>query len=112
MLQKKENLIFNQLLINKWERTGSKNFDYCKAFIEYLNDIDGIYKNIEEYNPSKKLKTIIVFDDMIADMLANEKLNQIVYELFNRGRKLNISYIFITQSYFPVPKNIRLSYAH
>ena len=49
---------------------------------------------------------------MIADMLTNEKLNQIVYELFNRGRKLNISYIFITQSYFPVPKNIRLSYAH
>ena len=68
--------------------------------------MDQIYKNIEEYNPDKKRKILIVFDDMIADMLSNKKLHPIVNELFIRGRKLNI---FITQSYFAVPKNIRLN---
>ena len=71
--------------------------------------MDDIYKNIEEYNPNKKRKILIVFDDMIADMLSNKKLNPIVTELFIRGRKLNISLVFITQSYFAVPKNIRLN---
>ena len=67
--------------------------------------MDGIYKNTEEYNPNKKRKILIVFDDMIADMLSNEKLNSVVMELFIRGgRKLNISLVFITQSYFAVPK--------
>ena len=65
----------------------------------------GIYKNIEYYNPNKKRKILIVFDDMIADMLNNKKLNPIVSELFIRGRKLNISLAFITQSYFAVPKD-------
>ena len=74
--------------------------------------MDDIYKNIEEYNPSKKRKILIVFDDMIADMLSNKKLNPIVTELFIRGRKLNISLVFITQSYFAVPKNIRLNSTH
>ena len=68
-----------------------------------------IYKNIEEYNPNKKQKVLIVFDDMIADILSNKKLNPIVTELFIRGIKLNISIVFITQSYFTVPKNIRLN---
>ena len=68
--------------------------------------MDDIYKNIEEYNPSKKRKILIVFDVMIVDMLSNEKPNPIVTGLFTRGRKLNISFVFITQSYFPVPKNI------
>ena len=113
MLQKKDNVNFNQFLINKWERTqGSKHFNYCKAFIEYSNDIEDIYKNIEEYNPNKQLKIITVFDDMIADMLNNKKLNPIVSELFIRGRKFNISLVFITQSYFPVPKNVRLTSTH
>ena len=66
-----------------------------KAFIEYLNDMDDIYKNIKEYNPNKKWKILIGFDDMIADMLYNETLNAIVTELFIRGRKLNISVVFI-----------------
>ena len=66
-----------------------------------MNDI---YKNIQEYNPNKKRKILIVFDDMIADMLSNKKLNPIVTELFIRGRKLNISLVFITQSYFTVAK--------
>ena len=74
--------------------------------------MDDIYKNIEEYNPNKKRKILIVFDDMIADMLSNKKLNPIVTELLIRGRKLNISLVFITQSYFAVPKNIRLNSTH
>ena len=83
-----------------------------KAFIEYSNDMDYIYKNIEEYNPNKKRKILIVFDDKIADMVSNKKLNPVVTKLFIRGRKLNISRVFITQSYFAVPKNIRLNSAH
>ena len=63
-----------------------------------------IYKNIEEYNPNKKQKVLIVFDDMIADMLSNKKRNPMVTELLIRGRKLNISLIFMTQSYFALSK--------
>ena len=57
--------------------------------------MDDIYKNIEEYNENKKQKILIVFDDMIIDMLSNKKLSPIVAELFIRGRKLNISLVFI-----------------
>ena len=74
--------------------------------------MDDIYKNIEEYNSNKKRKILIIFDDMIADMFSNKKLNPIVPELFISGRKLNISLVFITQSYFAVPKNIRLNSTH
>ena len=74
-----------------------------------MNDI---YKNIEDYNPNKKQKILIVFDDMIAHMLSNKKLNAIVTELYVRGRKLNTSIVFITQSYFAVPKNVRLNSMH
>ena len=71
--------------------------------------MDNIYKNIEEYSLNKKRKILIVFDDMIVDMFSNKKLNSTGTELFIRGRKLNISLVFITQSYFAVPKNIRLN---
>ena len=70
------------------------------------------YKNINDYNPDKENKVLIVFDDMIADMINNKKLNSIVTELFIRGRKLNISLVFITQSYFKVPKDVRLNTSH
>ena len=70
-----------------------------------MNDI---YKNIQEYDPNKKHKILIVFDDMIADMLSNTNLNPVVTELFIGGRKLNISFVFMTQSYFDVPKKITL----
>ena len=76
--------------------------------MEYSNDMQDVYKNIEEYNPIKKRKVLIVFDDMIN----NNKLNPIVTELFIRGRKLNISIVFITQSYFKVPKDVRLNSTH
>ena len=71
-----------------------------------------VYKNIDEYNLDKDNKNLIVFDDMIADMINNTKLNSIVIELFIRGRKLNVSLVFITQSYFKVPKDARLNTTH
>ena len=71
-----------------------------------------VHKNINYYNPDKENKILIVFDDMIADMVHNKKLNSIVTELFIRGRKLNISLVFITQSYFKVPKDVRLNTTH
>ena len=71
-----------------------------------------IYKDIEEYSPNKKRKMLIVFDDMIADMFSNKKLNPVETELFIRGRKLNISLVFITPSYYAVPKDIRLNCKH
>ena len=64
--------------------------------MEYSNDMQDVYKNIEDYNPIKKRKVLITFDDMIADMINNNKLNSIVTELLIRGRKLNISIVFIT----------------
>ena len=67
--------------------------------------MDNIYKNIEECNPNMRHKILIVFDDVITDMLNNRKLNPIVTELFIRGKKLNIFLVFITQFYFAVPKN-------
>ena len=89
-----------------------------KLLIEYSNDTNNIYKNIEEDNPNKKHKTFIIFDDLImlwydfADVLSNKELNPIVTKLFITGRKLNISPIFTSQSYFAVPKNIRLNSTH
>ena len=71
-----------------------------------------VYKNIEDCNLGRERKILIVFDDMIADMINNKKLNPIVTELFIRGRKLNISIVFITQSYFKVPKDVRLNSTH
>ena len=71
--------------------------------------MDNIYKNIEDYNPNKKRKVLIVFDDLIANMFSSKKLNLIVTELFITGRKLNISLVFITPCYFAVSKYIRLN---
>ena len=65
-----------------------------------------------QYNIGTTCKILIVFDDMIADVINNEKLNQVVTELFIRGRILNSSIVFITQSYFKVPKDVRLNYTH
>ena len=101
-----------QFLINKTESVGLKHFNDHKAFIEYSNDIHDVYKNINNYNPDKENKVLIVFDDMIADMVSNKKLNSIVTELFIRGKKLNISLVFITQLYFKVPKDVRNNNTH
>ena len=85
-------------MINKREGGGINHFNDSKAFIEYSNDMCNVYKN--------------VFDDMITDMTHNKKLDSIVTELFLRGRKLTISFVFITQSYFKVPKDVRLNTTH
>ena len=98
-----------QFLINKRESTGLKHFNDPKAFIEYSNDMQDVYKNIDEYNADKECKILIVFDDMIADLINNKKLNSVITELFIRGRKLNIPLVFITQSYFKVPEDVRLN---
>ena len=76
-----------QYLINKRKSVGINHFNDSKAFIEYSNDMHDVYKNIDEYNPDKENKILIVFDDMIADMIRNKKANSIVTKLFIRCRK-------------------------
>ena len=98
-----------QYLIDKHEKVGLNHYDDSKVFMEYPNDTQDVYKNIEDYNPDKKRKVLIVFDDMIADITNNKKLNSVVTESFIRGRKVNISIVFITKSYFKVPKDVRLN---
>ena len=78
----------------------------------YSNDIQDVYKNIEDYNPRKNRKVLTVFHHMIANMINNKKLNPIVTELFIRGMKLNISIVFIIQSYSKVPEDVRLNSTH
>ena len=91
---------------------GINHFNDPKAFIEYSKDMHDVYKNVDKYNPDKENKILIVFDDMIADMINNKNLNLIVTELLIRGRKLNISLVFITHSYVKVPKDVRLNTSH
>ena len=98
-----------QFLINKRESIGLKHFKDPKAFIEYSNDIKDVYKNIDKYNVNKENN---IFDNMIADMINNKKVNSIVTELFIRGRKINISLVLITQSYLKVPRDARLNTTH
>ena len=86
-----------QYLINKRENVGLNHYDDPKALIEYSNDMQDVNKTIEEYNLAKKRKILIVFDNVIADIISNKKVNPVVTELFIRGRKLNISIAFITQ---------------
>ena len=87
-----------QFLIEERESTCLKYLNSSKDFIEYSDVMGDIYKNTEEFNPNKKLKILIVFDEMIADMVSNKKLNLIVTELFIRYKKRSISLVFITQS--------------
>ena len=101
-----------RFLINIRESVGLNYFNDPKAFIEYSNDMHDAYRNIDHYNPDKENKILIVFDDMIADIINNKKLNSIVTELFIRGRKQNIALVFITQSYFKAPKSARLHTTH
>ena len=99
-------------LINKSEKVGICHINDPKAFIEYSNDMQDVYKNIEEYDLGKNRKVLIVYDDMIADMINNKKLNSVLTELFIRGRKRNVSISFITQSYFTAPKDVKLYSTH
>ena len=99
-------------LINKREQAGMKNLNDPHAFIEYSNDMDDGLDDINNYNKNRDKKVLIVFDDMIADIMSSKKFKAIIKELFIRCRKLNISIVFITQSYFRTPKDARLNSTH
>ena len=101
-----------QFLIEKHENAEIKNLNDPNAFLEYSNTMDDVYNNIDDYNTKRKRKILIVFDDMIADIMNNKKFQAIIKELFISCRKLNISLVFISQSYFSVPKEVRLNSTH
>ena len=101
-----------KFLIKKRENAGIKHLSDPNAFIECSNTMDDVYENIDDYNLSRKRKILIVFDDMIADIVANKKFQSIIKDLFIRCRKLNISLVYITQPYFSVPKGVRLNSRH
>ena len=100
------------LLITGREKVEIDILKNAKEFNDYLQTINDVYEALEEYNPTKKRRVSIVFDDMIADMKSNKKFYPKVTELFIRGRKLNISLVFISQFYFKFPKTIRLNATH
>ena len=100
-----------EYFIKKREDAGIKHLNDPNAFIKYSNTTDDVYEIINDYNPIRKRKRIIVFD-MIADIMTNKKFQAIIKELFIRCRKLNISLAFFTQSYLFVPKDVRLNSTH
>ena len=99
-------------LINKREQAGIKNLNDPHAFIEYSDDMDDVLDDINNYNKNRDKKVLIVFDDMIADTEYNKKFKRIIKELFYRARKINVSIVFITQSYFTALKDARLNSTH
>ena len=101
-----------KFLIDNKEKAGMKNFNDPTALIEYSNTMDDVFKSTDDYNTKRKRRVLIVFDDMIADIMTNKKFQSTIEELFIRCRKLNISSVFITQSYFKTPKDARLSSTH
>ena len=98
-----------EYLIKKHEDAGIKHLNNPNAFIECSNTVDNVYGNINNYNPIRKRKKLIAFDDMTADIMTNKRFQTIIKELFIRCRKLNISLVFITQSYFFVPIDVKLN---
>ena len=101
-----------QFLIEKRENAGINNYNNPSAFIEYLNTMDDAYSNIDACNPKRKRKILIAFDDIIADIMTNRKFQAIIKELFIGCKKLNISLVFITQSFFKTPKDAKLNSTH
>ena len=97
--------------IRKSEDAGIKHLNDPNAFIDCSIIMDDVYEDIDDYNPNRE-KKLIVFDDMIAGIMTNKKIQAIIKELFIRCRKLNISLVFITQSSFSVPKDARLNSTH
>ena len=98
-----------EFLIKKRKDAGTKHFIGPNAFIECSNTMDDVYENIDDYNPSRRRKTLIVFDDIIAGIMINKIFQVIIKVLFIRCRKLNISLVFIPESCFSVPKDLRLN---
>ena len=100
------------LLTNNREIAGIKHFNNPTAFIEYSNDMDDVFTNIDDCNKQRGRKVLIIFDDMIPDIMSSKKFKSIIKELSIRCRKLNISIVFITPSYFRTPKDARLNSTH
>ena len=101
-----------EFLIKTRKNAGLKHANNPNAFIECSNTIDDIYENIDDCNLGRKRKILIVFDDMKTDIMNYKKFKTLIKELFISCRKLNISLVFITQSYFTVPKDVRLNSTH
>ena len=101
-----------EYLINKREQAGIKNLNDHHAFIEYLDDMNDVLDDINNYNKNRDKKVLIVFDDMIADIEYNKNFKRIIKELFYRARKINVSIVFITHSYFRALKDARLNSTH
>ena len=101
-----------EYLINKKEQAGIKNLNDPHAFIEYSNDMNDVLDDINDYNKNRDKKVLMVFDDMIADIEYNKNFKRIIKELFYRARKINVSIVFITQSYFRALKDARLNSMH
>ena len=101
-----------EYLINRREQAGIKNLNDPKAFIEYSDDMDDVLDDINNYNKNRDEKVLIVFDDMIADILYNKNFKRIIKESFYRARKINVSIVFITQCYFRALKDARLNSAY
>ena len=99
-----------EFLIKKREDAGIKHFNDTEAFIECSNTMDDVYENIDNYNPSRKRKILIVFDDMIADIMTNKKFQAIIKELFFSCRKVNILLVFKIQSYFCCSKRCEIKF--
>ena len=100
------------MLIDGREKVGIKTLKNPKAFIDFSQTVDYVYENLEDYNPTKKKRVLIVFEDMIADMESNKNLSSIVTEIFLRGIKLNISLLFIAQFLSEVPEALILNATH
>ena len=101
-----------EYLINKREQAGIKNLNDPHAFIEYSDDMNDVLNDINNYNKNRDKKVLIVFDDMIADIEYNKNFKRIIKELFYRALKINVSIVFITQSYFRASKDARLNSTH
>ena len=102
----------HEFLINKREQAGIKNLSDPQAFIEYSDDMNDVYENINNYNKNRDKKMLIVFDDMVADIEYNKNFKRIIKELFYRARKIDASIAFITQCYFRALKDVRLNSTH
>ena len=98
-----------ELLIKKRKDAETKHLSDLNAFIECPNTMDDVYKNVNDYNPNRKRKILIVFDDMFANIMTNKKCQAIIKEIFIRCRKLNISILFLKQFSLSVPKYLKLN---
>ena len=101
-----------QVLIKIRETVGIKHLHDLKVFVGYSQCMIDVYHNIDDYNPPRKRKILILFDDMVAYIMTHKKFQAIIKELFIRCRKLNTSLAFITQCCFSVPNEVRLSSTH